>query len=159
METYFSEYKAEVETWPGPVTLSHPNGIVYLLLTFKKAYISAKWFGHITADNVISGAKLYLEVMQKRPHHKLMNDKSHVTGDWEDANDWLEYEWMPHAKDAGLNCLAHVYSKDIFSKLSARDLYLRLEPNLHIENFLSKKDAEKWLNTCPPTQPKSWDND
>jgi hypothetical protein len=150
MEIYYNDYQNQVDTWPSPVTLTHPDGVVYLLLTFKKTYIHAKWFGHVTADNVITGAKLYLELIQKKPHTKLLNDKTSVTGDWEEANDWLEYEWLPHAKEFGLNCLAHVYSKDMFSRLSARNLYLRITPNLNIENFIGRKEAENWLSTCPP---------
>ncbi|WP_439880028.1 hypothetical protein ACSX1A_12760 [Pontibacter sp. MBLB2868] len=151
MDVYFKEYQDLITLWPNPILLTHPDGMVYLMITYKKAYVEAKWFGHITADNVITGAMVYLELLRKYSNPKLLNDKTESTGDWEDANDWLEYEWLPQIMDAGLQCFAHVYSNNMFSRLSARDLYLRIIPNLNMENFLNRKDAEKWLISCPTT--------
>ncbi|MBW7468888.1 hypothetical protein K0O23_17565 [Pontibacter aydingkolensis] len=118
------------------------------MFTLKKAYIEAKWFGHITADDVVTAAKVYLELIRKHPNPKLLNDKTAVSGDWEEANDWLEYEWLPQAMKAGLKCFAHVYSHNLFSRLSARDLYLRIIPNIQMENFLSRRNAKQWLKNC-----------
>jgi hypothetical protein len=155
MEIYFNEYDDLVAVWPNPVLLSHPDGIIYLMLSFKKDYIESKWFGHITADNIITGAKVYLELIKKVPNSKLLNNKLEASGDWDEANDWLEYEWLPLAKEAGLRCFAHVYSADLFSRLSSRDLYLRIVPNIDIENFLSHSEAEKWLKRCSDAADKN----
>ncbi|WP_230407153.1 hypothetical protein [Pontibacter cellulosilyticus] len=148
MSTYFCEYSDLVAVWPHPVLLKHEQGDVFLMFTYKKKYIEAKWFGHITADDVVTAAKVYLELIRKKPHTKLLNDKSLASGDWQDANDWLEYEWLPQAMEAGLKCFAHVYSYNMFSKLSARDLYLRIIPDLQMENFLSRRNAKAWLEAC-----------
>lgn len=149
MQIFFNEYEELVAVWPNPVILTHPDGIVYLMFTYRKAYIEAKWYGHIAADNVITGAKVYLELLRKSPNPKLLNDKTDASGGWEEANDWLEYEWLPQVMEAGLQCFAHVYSNNMFSRLSARDLYLRIIPKLEMENFLNRKEAEKWLKSCP----------
>ncbi|WP_299824270.1 hypothetical protein [uncultured Pontibacter sp.] len=148
MNSYFCEYSDLVAVWPHPVLLKHEQGDVYLMISYQKAYIETKWFGHITADDVITAAKVYLELIRKTPHPKLLNDKSAATGDWEDANDWMEYEWLPQVMAAGLKCFAHVYSENLFSKLSARDLYLRVIPDLQMENFLQRNAAKSWLANC-----------
>ncbi|GAB3200340.1 hypothetical protein ABID22_003563 [Pontibacter aydingkolensis] len=148
MNTYFCEYSDIAAIWPHPVLLKHEQGDVFLMFTLKKAYIEAKWFGHITADDVVTAAKVYLELIRKHPNPKLLNDKTAVSGDWEEANDWLEYEWLPQAMKAGLKCFAHVYSHNLFSRLSARDLYLRIIPNIQMENFLSRRNAKQWLKNC-----------
>lgn len=148
MSNYFCEYSDLVAVWPHPVLLKHEQGDIFLMFTAKRAYIEAKWFGHITADDVITAAKVYLELLKKYPNPKLMNDKTEVSGDWIEANDWLEYEWLPQAIAGGLRCMAHVYSPTLFSKLSARDLYLRIIPDLQMENFLTRQEAEEWIRIC-----------
>lgn len=153
MTTYFCEYANIIANWPNPVLLTHEQGDVYLMLARRKFYIEAKWFGHINADDVITAAKVYLELIKRHPNAKLLNDKTEASGDWTDANDWLEYEWLPQAMGAGLKCYAHIYSENMFSKLSARDLYLRIIPELYMENFLKRKDAEHWLLTCDKPAP------
>lgn len=148
MNSYFCEYADLVDTWPNPVLLSHEQGDVFLMFSFRKAYIEARWYGHINASDVITASKVYLELLKKYPNPKLLNDKTEASGDWMEANDWLEYEWLPQVMEEGLSCLAHVYSANMFSKLSARDLYLRIIPEVKMENFLQRKDAIAWLETC-----------
>jgi hypothetical protein len=127
------------------VELRHIMGDVYVTMQRRKKYIEAKWQGHITADDVICAAQAYLELILLAPCPYLLNDKSDVTGDWQEANDWLQYEWLPKVKQAGLRCLAHVYSQNMFSKLAARELEERLYPDLHMKNFYERSKAEAWL--------------
>ncbi|MBF9253966.1 hypothetical protein I2I11_11740 [Pontibacter sp. 172403-2] len=117
--------------------------------------IEAKWAGHITADDVVTAAKLAIKLLQKTPCHALLNDKGDVTGDWTEANDWLEFEWLPLVMQAGLRCMAHIYSDNMFSRLSARDLQQRITPTLQMQNFNDRLHAEMWLAQClnPPPVP------
>jgi hypothetical protein len=128
-----------------PLKLRHQEGDVFLILQRKKEYIEAKWYGHITADDVITAAKAYLAVIQAQPCPKLLNDKSEVTGDWQEVNDWLEFDWFPKVSAAGLRCIAHVLSSNMFSRLSARDLSMRVAPPLQMATFNGRKSAEEWL--------------
>jgi hypothetical protein len=140
-----TDFKDLVAAWPEPVQLTHLAGDEFLTLYHRTHYIEAKWTNHITADDVVTAAKVYLSLMQEKPHAKLLNNKTDATGDWSDANDWLEFEWLPKAIQAGLRCLAHVYSNNMFSRLSARDLHLRLLPNIHMRNFDERDEAVAWL--------------
>lgn len=136
-----------------PLQLRHMLGEVYVTIQQKQEYIEAKWTGHITAGNVVCAAQAYLELLRSSGCPKLMNDKSDVTGDWQEANDWLQFEWMPKAIEAGLRCMAHVYSHNMFSRLSARELLTRLSPDLCMQNFYEREAAEIWLAGCDPSGP------
>ncbi len=127
------------------VELRHMMGDVYVTIQRRKKYIEAKWQGHITADDVICAAQTFLELIRETPCPYLLNDKSGVTGDWQEANDWLQYEWLPKVKQAGLRYMAHVYSQNMFSKIAARELEERVNPDLHMKNFYERSKAEDWL--------------
>lgn len=143
---YSSEYDKEIAAWPKSIRLTHSGGDVFITLRLRTDYIEAKWHGHITAGDVVTASKVYLALLQTYPcPDKLLNDKSDVTGDWSEANDWLEFEWMPQAIHAGMHYLAHVYSSNMFSRLSARDLFLRVTPHLQMQNFNNRSEALHWL--------------
>ena len=120
-------------------------GDVYVTIQRKQDYIEAKWQGHITADNVVCAAQAFLEVLRKDPCAKFLNDKSEVTGEWQDANVWLQFEWLPQVLRAGLRYMAHVYSISMFSRLAARELEERITPQLSMKNFYERRLAEEWL--------------
>lgn len=130
------------------IKIENAQGEHYVTITQLPLYTYAKWRGHITSDDVIKAAKIYLEYIQEHPNSKLLNDKSDVTGDWQEANDWLEFDWLPAVYKAGLRCLAHVYSLSMFSQLSARDLRARVNPPLLMKNFMDFESAEKWVLNC-----------
>ncbi|GAB3820570.1 hypothetical protein [Pontibacter rugosus] len=142
-----TEFTASVAAWPAPLELKQQNGEVFVTLLQHDNYIEAKWTGHITANDVITACKAYLEVIQRHPCPGMLNNKSEVTGDWAEANDWIEFEWLPKAMYAGLRCLAHIYSSNMFSRLSARDLYLRVTPRLQMKNFMDHDTAIHWIQT------------
>ncbi|PKV63276.1 hypothetical protein [Pontibacter ramchanderi] len=132
------------------IELRHLMGDVYVTIQRKKDYIEAKWQGHITADNVVCAAQAYLDLLKEAPCPKLLNDKTEVTGDWQDANDWLQFEWLPQVLRLGLRYLAHVYSFSMFSKLAARELEERITPQLSMKNFYERRLAEEWLLAQDP---------
>ncbi|WP_299986994.1 hypothetical protein [uncultured Pontibacter sp.] len=128
-----------------PIELRHAMGDVYVTIQHKEEYIEAKWQGHITADNVVSASLAFLELLKSKRCSKLLNDKSDVTGDWQEANDWLQFEWLPRAMEAGLRFMAHVYSFNMFSQLAARELQERITPEVSMKSFYERPLAEEWL--------------
>ncbi|MBD1396902.1 hypothetical protein H9Q13_06975 [Pontibacter sp. JH31] len=120
-------------------------GDVYVTIQQKEDYIEALWSGHITADDVVSAALAYLELVRRTGCPKLLNDKSAITGDWDEANDWLQFEWLPKVMAAGLRYMAHVYSQNMFSRLAARELQERISPKFCMSNFQERQAAERWL--------------
>ncbi|PRY16518.1 hypothetical protein CLV24_101364 [Pontibacter ummariensis] len=148
METYYTEFSDLIAAWPDPVLLTDLGGGTFVTIMLHPGYIEAKWSGHLTADDVITASKVYLALLRNSDSPKLLNDKTGATGDWSEANDWLEFEWFPKAVKAGLRCVAHVYSNNMFSMLSARDLYTRSIPDLQTYNFQDRSAAEEWLLAC-----------
>lgn len=158
MATDSTDYKDNVAAWPEPVLLYHPGGELFLTISLRQDYIEAKWSGHLTADSIVTAATLYLSLLHKTPVFKLLNDKTEATGDWEDANDWLEFEWLPKATKSGLLAIAHVYSNNMFSRLSSRDLVQRLTPYIQVKNFNSPALAKAWLLSSHVTSEPSGGN-
>ncbi|WP_237143987.1 hypothetical protein [Pontibacter pamirensis] len=140
-----TEYADLLATWPAPVQLTHPGGEVFVTISIYQNHIEARWSGHVTADNVVTAAKVYLSLLHKTPRARLLNDKTDATGDWTEANDWLEFEWLPKAIQAGLHAIAYVYSTNMFSRLSSRDLIQRMTPIIWIKDFNDRALAETWL--------------
>lgn len=145
MAPALADFDDLVAAWPAPVPLTHLEGDPFVTLSLHADYIETKWAGHITADDVVTAAQVYLSLLEKTAVPKLLNNKTDASGDWSEANDWLEFEWLPKAVGAGLCSLAHVYSNNMFSRLSARDLYLRLAPHISMHIFSDRESAEAWL--------------
>ncbi len=131
-----------------PIQLKNASGDIFMTLIRTDNYIEAKWQGYITADDVVAAASAYLAYIQLEPCSKLLNNKFDVAGDWIEVNSWLEYEWLPQVVEAGLRCITHVYSTDMLSQFSARDLYFRISPYLQIETFTDREQAINWLLAC-----------
>lgn len=151
MAPHKTDFEDLVTAWPEPVLLYHPGGDVFLTISLRQDCIEARWSGHVTADNIVTAANLYLALLQKTPATKLLNDKTDATGDWTEANDWLEFEWLPLAMKAGLNAIAYVYSDNMFSRLSSRDMIQRLKPSIWIKDFNDAALAQEWLLSNPVT--------
>ena|SRR5688572_7322385 len=133
-----------------PISLKAPDGHVIVTLSYDTEHdlIYADWQNHLTANEVIMAGEKYLELIEKFPCSRLLSDKSKVTGDWSDANDWLEYSWIPDAINAGLTCFAYILSEDIYNRLSGLDLYKRLSGELKFDLFSNPKNAIEWLASC-----------
>jgi len=128
-----------------PVELRTSQGDVFIALSQQHDFLVAKWHGHITSEDIITAASAYLQLIREHPCPKLLNDKSEITGSWDEANDFLEFDWIPAVVDAGLQCIAHVYSRNMLSYWSEYELFLRAAPQLHIAHFTDTALAENWL--------------
>jgi hypothetical protein len=133
-----------------PTSLQEPGCQPFVTLSYDEAHhlIKAEWHNHLTSKEVIMAGAAYLKILEDVPCTRLLSDKSHISGDWSEANDWLEYEWIPEAVDAGLRCFAYVLSEDIYNRMAGLDLYKRLQGNLKVKLFSSVTDAENWLAAC-----------
>ncbi len=112
-----------------------------------KDFFYIKWCGHINSEDTIAVAKKYLELQQSFHCPKILNDKSDVTGDWAEANDWLEYEWLPLAVAAGLRYFSMVVSRDLHDLAPAQDLQKRFSPDCEVKLFRDLTQAKEWLES------------
>lgn len=123
----------------------------YISITYveEQDYFYVKWNGHINSDDVVLGAETYLRLQQEKRCPRLLNDKSEVTGDWIEANDWLEYDWMPKSTEAGLRYFAMVLPHALYSLATAQDLQNRLSTFMEVAMFRDLTSAQEWITTRP----------
>jgi hypothetical protein len=72
-----------------------------------------------------------------------------VTGDWQEANDWLQYEWLPQIMETGRRYFAMVLSRDMPDQDSAQDLQQRLSSCCNVRLFDDLSEAREWLDSRP----------
>ena len=110
-----------------------------------------KWGGHILAETVVEVSEKYMKLQEVKHCPKVLNDKSEVTGDWEEANDWLQYEWLPKVIETGLRYFAMVLPRHLHDLATAQDLERRLSLNLKVRLFYEIDAAERWLDSFQST--------
>lgn len=107
--------------------------------------LCGQWYGNLTSESVIAGARASLTSMRQLRPALVLNDKSIATGDWTDAMDWVEYEWLPLAQEYGLRAFAYVFSPDMHNQLAALEFFTRIRPHLAIQLFHDADAAHLWL--------------
>jgi hypothetical protein len=107
--------------------------------------LCGQWFGNLTSESVIAGGKACLLGMQQVRPALVLNDKSVATGDWTEAMDWLEYEWLPLAQQYGMRAFAYVFSPDMHNQLAALEFFTRVRPHVAIKLFYDGDTAHAWL--------------
>lgn len=120
---------------------------VYLTLEYDSLndWYFANWMGYISPENVIAGAKAYLELVKARPCNYLLNNNQEVVGPWDRANDWLQEVWVPQAHDLGLRYMAHILAPSIAAALSGQDLHRRVNGSFEMRIFGSMEKGKNWL--------------
>ncbi|GAB2550179.1 hypothetical protein [Rufibacter soli] len=129
--------------------ITNPHSQVSMEYQKGHGWIYVKWDGHISAENVVEVAEKYLTLQASVQCPKLLNDKREVTGDWAEANDWLQYEWLPKVQENGLRYFALVIPRHLLELATARDLERRFSHTLKVRLFYDVGTAERWLDSFP----------
>ena len=106
-----------------------------------------QWFGNLTGREVIHVARKYLAIEAELHYPLLMNDKRLSTGDWSEAMEFLEYEWLPQAMQEGLRSIAYVFSPDMHNQLASLEFFERVRQHVAIQLFYDVPAAWQWLRT------------
>lgn len=130
-----------------PAALLRGDGSVYLTVERNRAenWIHARWHGRQTLGSIMDGGLTYVDMLRAEPCPKLLNDHRDLTGDFSDANSWIEEVWTPLIITAGLRYIAQVLSPDIFGQLAIENLQMRIGDLLHIHLFDELDAAQHWL--------------
>lgn len=110
-------------------------------------YLSAIWTGEQTGDSIREGCELILKHLDRQHCHKLLNDNTQVKGMWAEAAGWMANDWLPRLKEAGCQYFAHVYSPDLYSRLSADKAFGTWVKDLILTTFQEKGPAQSWLKS------------
>ena len=105
-------------------------------------YLYCNWIGFQNTQSIMSAGTTILEQLNKKRATKVLNDNTLVTGPWQEAAEWTSTVWFPDMIKAGLRHFAWVFSRDIFSELSAKKA---MPANDIVKSFNDLEDARKWL--------------
>jgi PAS domain S-box-containing protein len=105
----------------------------------------ANWMGFHDAGSVKAWAIDVLNEVKKQKPRMLLIDNSDLLGIWEGAVRWVNFEWTPKVREAGVSHMAIVYSACTFSRLSADHIKLHKRTDVVIQHFSTKNEALTWL--------------
>ncbi|WP_188815223.1 hypothetical protein [Hymenobacter cavernae] len=130
-------------------TLPDMHGQLLLEFWHYKAekVLYARWFGNLTAEEVVRGAQQATALQSWLHCPLLLNDKHQSTGDWSEAMIWLEYEWLPQALQDGLRAIAYVFALDVSNQIVSIEFMKRIQPHIAIEMFYDVPTAWDWLQS------------
>lgn len=110
-----------------------------------KGWIEANWHGFQNFESIKHGCLEILNLLKQNHCSKVLNDNTHVLGNWADASEWGGRVWLPAMEKAGLRFFAWVHSESTFSRLAAGKIVDYQNGNLVTRFFDHKEEAESWL--------------
>ncbi len=107
-------------------------------------WLEADWLGFQNYDTVKQGCLIMLDLLKKNSCQQVLNDNTHVAGNWSEASDWVSEYWFPAMREAGLQQFAWIHSPSTFGRMAASK---SLEPrdNSFTRFFNNMEDASAWL--------------
>ena len=107
--------------------------------------LDVDWIGFQNYDSVKKGCLIMLDLLKKNNCAKVLNDNTHVLGNWSEAADWGGTVWFPEMQKAGLKFFAWIYSSSTFSKLAAHKSLDVMVGNITTQFFTNIDEAKLWL--------------
>ena len=108
-------------------------------------WLDVDWIGFHNLESVQKGCLIMLDLLQKNNCSKVLNDNTHVLGNWSEASDWGGTVWFPAMQKAGLQFFAWIYSPSTFSKLAAHKSLDVMVGNITTQFFTDIEAAKVWL--------------
>ncbi|MDB5145349.1 MAG: hypothetical protein JWQ66_4062 [Mucilaginibacter sp.] len=107
------------------------------------------WTGFQDFGSVQRGCLLMLDYLVANRCDRVVNDNTHVMGNWSDAVDWVGSEWFPMMEQAGLKYFAHIFSPSTFSQLSAKKSIDIMAGIITTQYFTDIVLAQEWIDSRP----------
>jgi len=105
-------------------------------------YLYCNWIGFQNTQSIMAAGGTILDLLKKKGVTKVLNDNTLVTGPWQEAAEWTSTVWFPDMINAGLRHFAWVFSRNIFSELSAKKA---MPANDIVKSFNELEAARQWL--------------
>ncbi|EAY29357.1 hypothetical protein [Microscilla marina] len=106
--------------------------------------VITKWQGYCPHDNIMEGMQAGLTVLKSSKAKRWIMDTEMMEGSLSDSLSWLIKIWLPAARYAGLETMAFVTSRNIFTELSTKEYAIKSNKTGN-EHFLSLEDAKRWI--------------
>lgn len=114
-----------------------------------KHRLEVDWTGFQDMASVQAGCMVMLDYLILHKTDRIVNDNTHVKGNWSDAVDWVGHTWFPMMEQAGLKYFAHIFSPSTFSKLSAQKSIDIMAGIITTQYFTDIKLAREWIDSRP----------
>jgi PAS domain S-box-containing protein len=111
-----------------------------------KRRLEVDWTGFHDLESVKHGCMLMLETLQQNQCDRVVNDNTHVLGNWSEATDWVGNVWFPMMEQAGMKYFAHIFSPSTFSQLAAIKSIDIMAGIITTQYFTDIKLAEEWID-------------
>jgi hypothetical protein len=108
-------------------------------------YMDVDWLGYQNYESVVKGCEIMLDLMARNNCNWVLNDNTHVKGNWSEAADWGAEVWFPAMAEAGLKKFAWIYSPSTFSRIAANKSLPSEYDAVQVAFFDSKATALQWL--------------
>jgi anti-sigma regulatory factor (Ser/Thr protein kinase) len=108
-------------------------------------YMDVDWLGYQNYESVVKGCEIMLDLMRKNNCSLVLNDNTHVKGNWSEASDWGAEVWFPAMAEAGLKKFAWIYSPSTFSRIAANKSLPSEYDVVQLAFFDDKEVAFEWL--------------
>jgi PAS domain S-box-containing protein len=120
----------------------------HLSINYNKTHnrLDVDWTGFHDLESVKQGCTIMWDFLQKNGSDRVVNDNTHVLGNWSEAAEWVGNIWFPMMEKAGLKYFAHVFSPSTFSELSARKSVDIMAGIVTTRFFTDIGLAEHWVN-------------
>ncbi|WP_345954816.1 PAS domain-containing sensor histidine kinase [Mucilaginibacter sp. PAMB04168] len=112
----------------------------------EQQWLDVNWLGYQNLESVQKGCMIMLDLLQKNNCSKVLNDNTHVVGNWSEAADWGGEYWFPAMQDAGLKHFAWIYSLSTFSRMSAHKSIDITMGKVTAQFFTEIEEARRWLS-------------
>lgn len=121
----------------------------HIAINYNKTHnrLDVDWTGFHDMESVKYGCILMWEMVKKNNCDRVVNDNTHVLGNWSEAVEWVGNIWFPMMEQAGLKYFAHVFSPSTFSQLSAKKSIDIMAGIITTQYFTDIKLAEQWVNS------------
>jgi hypothetical protein len=141
----------ESESVDGVALLRNPkdNPICRLSYDERARCVTVVWRKFATSVQLRFVHEILLEMLRQHGARKILGDDADLPVVHAEDQRWIVEDWLPRAKEAGLEAVATSQSHTFFGKLSiasvqfklAKEIAIRVFPNIHL--------AHAWLRSVP----------
>ncbi len=120
---------------------------VTILYNTSAHQLEAVWTGHQNAESVRRGGLKILELIRYNKVRRLLNDNTHVLGNWSEASEWVAKDLMVSLQEAGLRYIAWIQSKSAIGRLAAEKMADMASKDIEMQFFNNLPAADAWLKS------------
>lgn len=141
----------ESESVDGAELLRNPkdNPICRLSYDDSARCVTVIWRKYATSLQLQFVHEILLQMLRQHGARKILGDDTDLPVVHAEDQKWIVEDWLPRAKDAGLEAVASALSHTFFGKLSIASVQFRLAKEIAVRPFPNVHLAHAWLRSVP----------